>query len=286
MRAIFYGLGSDGTVGANKNSIKIIGENTPNYAQGYFVYDSKKAGSVTISHLRFGPQPIESTYLISRASFVACHQFSFLERMDVLARGRAGRDFPAEFAVCRRSGLGSSPSQSAATDLGQETQVLRRSMDIRLRAKREWATASTRSCKPASSRSAACCRARKRSPRSRMRSRRLTASAARPWCGRILPPWMPRSLTCTKLPCLAQVSSHFDILPPVPEQAPEFVRSVLGEIISGNGDSLPVSACRPTERFPPARQDGKNGISPSKFPSGTKSSASSAENACSSARTR
>ncbi len=84
VRAIFYGLGSDGTVGANKNSIKIIGENTPNYAQGYFVYDSKKSGSMTISHLRFGPKPIHSTYLISSANFVACHQWGFLERYDVL----------------------------------------------------------------------------------------------------------------------------------------------------------------------------------------------------------
>ena len=75
VRAVFYGLGSDGTVGANKNSIKIIGEETDLYAQGYFVYDSKKAGSVTVSHLRFGPRPIRSTYLISRAGFVACHQF-------------------------------------------------------------------------------------------------------------------------------------------------------------------------------------------------------------------
>ena len=84
VRAVFYGLGADGTVGANKNSIKIIGEETSQYAQGYFVYDSKKSGSVTISHLRFGPRPIRSTYLISRATFVACHQFSFLERFDVL----------------------------------------------------------------------------------------------------------------------------------------------------------------------------------------------------------
>jgi len=90
IRCVFWGLGSDGTVGANKNSIKIIGEQTDNYAQGYFVYDSKKAGSVTISHLRFGPQPIHAPYLITEANFVACHQFSFLERFDVLqhfARG-------------------------------------------------------------------------------------------------------------------------------------------------------------------------------------------------------
>ncbi len=84
VRALFYGLGSDGTVGANKNSIKIIGENTDNYAQGYFVYDSKKAGAVTISHLRFGPSPIRSIYLVSKANFVACHQPVFLDRYDML----------------------------------------------------------------------------------------------------------------------------------------------------------------------------------------------------------
>jgi pyruvate-ferredoxin/flavodoxin oxidoreductase len=82
--AVFFGLGSDGTVSANKNSIKIIGEETPLYAQGYFVYDSKKAGSTTVSHLRFGPRPIRSTYLVSQASFVACHQFELLAKLDVL----------------------------------------------------------------------------------------------------------------------------------------------------------------------------------------------------------
>ena len=84
-RAIFYGLGADGTVGANKNSIKIIGEHTDNYAQGYFVYDSKKSGAMTVSHLRFGPEPIHSSYLISQANFVACHQWIFLERYDMLS---------------------------------------------------------------------------------------------------------------------------------------------------------------------------------------------------------
>ena len=84
VRALFFGLGADGTVGANKNSIKIIGEETSNYAQGYFVYDSKKSGSMTVSHLRFGPQPIRSTYLISRANFVACHLPMFLDRFEML----------------------------------------------------------------------------------------------------------------------------------------------------------------------------------------------------------
>ena len=93
VRAVFYGLGADGTVGANKNSIKIIGEETDFYAQGYFVYDSKKSGAVTVSHLRFGPQPIRSSYLISKANFVACHQFNFLHRMDVLGVAADGATF-------------------------------------------------------------------------------------------------------------------------------------------------------------------------------------------------
>ncbi|MFN5514124.1 MAG: pyruvate:ferredoxin (flavodoxin) oxidoreductase [Cyanobacteriota bacterium] len=85
VRAIFFGLGSDGTVGANKNSIKIIGEDTNNYAQAYFVYDSKKSGSVTVSHLRFGPDPIHSTYLIDQANFIACHQWEFIEQFDLVS---------------------------------------------------------------------------------------------------------------------------------------------------------------------------------------------------------
>ncbi|MCA9320897.1 MAG: pyruvate:ferredoxin (flavodoxin) oxidoreductase, partial [Planctomycetes bacterium] len=92
-QAVFFGLGSDGTVGANKNSIKIIGEHTPLFAQGYFVYDSKKSGSTTVSHLRFGPQPINSTYLVSNADFVACHQFSLMDNLDVFAPAREGATF-------------------------------------------------------------------------------------------------------------------------------------------------------------------------------------------------
>ena len=90
VRALFWGLGADGTVSANKNSIKIIGEETPNYAQGYFVYDSKKSGAMTVSHLRFGPQPIKSTYLIQRANFIAVHQFNFLDRYQILDAAEDG----------------------------------------------------------------------------------------------------------------------------------------------------------------------------------------------------
>ena len=90
VRAMFYGLGADGTVGANKNSIKIIGEDPDFYAQGYFVYDSKKSGSQTVSHLRFGPEPIRSTYLIQSANFIGCHQFNFLDKTDILHNAASG----------------------------------------------------------------------------------------------------------------------------------------------------------------------------------------------------
>ena len=93
VRALFFGLGADGTVGANKNSIKIIGESTDLYAQGYFVYDSKKSGSRTVSHVRFGPDPIESPYLIESAGFIGCHQFNFIEKVDVLAKAKPGATF-------------------------------------------------------------------------------------------------------------------------------------------------------------------------------------------------
>jgi pyruvate-ferredoxin/flavodoxin oxidoreductase len=92
-QAMFYGLGSDGTIGANKNSIKIIGELTDNHAQAYFVYDSKKAGSMTTSHLRFGQKYIRAPYLVDQADFVACHNFSFLEKYDMLAKAKKGATF-------------------------------------------------------------------------------------------------------------------------------------------------------------------------------------------------
>jgi len=111
VRAMFYGLGSDGTVGANKNSIKIIGENTDMYAQGYFVYDSKKAGAVTVSHLRFGTRPVRSTYLITRANFVACHQFSFLEKYDMLASLVDGGTFLLNAPMAAEEVWGSLPRQ-------------------------------------------------------------------------------------------------------------------------------------------------------------------------------
>ncbi len=105
-RGKFYGLGADGTVGANKNSIKIIGEGTDYFAQGYFVYDSKKSGSGTVSHLRFGPKEIKSTYLINKANFIACHVQVFLDKMDMLSEAIEGATFLVEYKSSKRAGMG------------------------------------------------------------------------------------------------------------------------------------------------------------------------------------
>ena len=114
VRGVFFGLGADGTVGANKNSIKIIGEETENYGNGYFVYDSKKSGAVTISHLRFGPRPIRSSYLVKRASFVACHQYGFLDKYDVLSYAGPGAVFLLNSPF---------PADQAWNDLPREVQA-------------------------------------------------------------------------------------------------------------------------------------------------------------------
>ena len=125
VRALFYGLGADGTVGANKNSIKIIGEETDNYAQGYFVYDSKKSGSMTVSHLRFGPQPIRSTYLISRANFIACHLPTFLDRYEMLRSLVPGGTFLLNTPYSQRRNLGQAADAGAGSLARQEGEILR-----------------------------------------------------------------------------------------------------------------------------------------------------------------
>jgi len=241
VRAVFYGLGSDGTVGASKNSVKIIGTDTPNYVQGYFVYDSKKAGSVTVSHLRFGPDPISSTYLIRRASFVGCHQFEFLDRMDVLEGAEPGAVFllnspfgPGDvwnhlarkvqqqildkklrffvidaYRVARESGMGSRVNTILQTCFFAISGVLPRDEAIE-EIKRTI---------------------------QKTYGKRGEAVVQKNWAavGQTL-----ANLHEVILP--AGVSSSFDVLPVIPEAAPPFVRDVLGAMISGRGDSLPVSA--------------------------------------------
>ena len=114
--AVFYGLGADGTVGANKNSVKIIAEDAGLYAQGYFVYDSHKSGAQTVSHLRFGPQPIQAPYLIQQASFVGVHQFQFVERFDMLRLAAPRCHAAAERAVRSGRRVGPPAARHAAAD--------------------------------------------------------------------------------------------------------------------------------------------------------------------------
>ena len=136
VRALFYGLGADGTVGANKNSVKIIAEDPEMHAQGYFVYDSHKSGAQTISHLRFGKQPIRSPYLIESANFVACHQAGFLDRIDVLRLAAQGRHVPAQHAAWTGQGVGPAAALAAGADPRQEASLLR---DRRLQGRaRHW----------------------------------------------------------------------------------------------------------------------------------------------------
>ena len=251
VRALFYGLGSDGTVGANKNSIKIIGKGTKNYAQGYFVYDSKKAGSVTVSHLRFGPDPIRSSYLITEASFVACHQFQFIDRMDVLAAAQPGATFllnapfaTAEvwdhlprkvqetilqkklkfyvidaYAVARGAGMGNRINTIMQTCFFAISGVLPREEAIAAIKKAIQDTYGKRGDAVVNKNFAAVDQALSH-------------------------------LHEVQVP--ANVTALFDILPPVSEHAPAFVRDVLGAIIAGRGDSLPVSAMPLDGSFPTA----------------------------------
>ncbi len=241
VRAVFYGLGSDGTVGANKNSIKIIGEDTENYAQGFFVYDSKKAGSVTTSHLRFGPRPINATYLVHSASFVACHQFSFLERYDVLRLARRGATFllnspygPDEvwdklprsmqetiidkklrfyvvdgYSVARETGMGNRINTIMQTCFFAISDVLPTDEAI---AAIKYAIKKTYS---------------KRGEAVVQANYNAVDTAL-------------AHLHLVQVP--AEASSDFERPPIVPEYAPEFVQSVTARIIEGLGDELPVSA--------------------------------------------
>jgi pyruvate-ferredoxin/flavodoxin oxidoreductase len=251
VRALFYGLGSDGTVGANKNSIKIIGDQTPNFAQGYFVYDSKKSGSMTTSHLRFGPKPIRSTYLITRASFVACHNFSFLEKMDVLEAAMPGAVFllnspysAAEvwdklpkttqeemlrkkiefyvidgYEVARKAEMGTRINTIMQTCFFAISGVLPRDEAIEQIKKAIYKTYGKRGEAVVQKNYAA-----------------VDHALAH--------------LEKVKLP--AAVSSKFDLISPISTHAPKFVREVLGQIAGGHGDQLPVSAIPAGGTFPSA----------------------------------
>ena len=249
VRALFYGLGSDGTVGANKNSIKIIGSETPNYAQGYFVYDSKKSGSMTTSHLRFGPNPIRSSYLITQASFIACHNFSFLEKMDAVEAAMPGAVFllnspysAAEvwdhlprtmqremirkriefyvidgYKVGREAGMGTRINTIMQTCFFAISGVLPREEAIEQIKKSIKKTYGKRGEAVVAKNFAA-----------------VDAALAH--------------LEKVELP--STVSSDFDLVGAISDKAPKFVYDVLGQIAGGKGDLLPVSAFPAGGAFP------------------------------------
>jgi pyruvate-ferredoxin/flavodoxin oxidoreductase len=251
VRAVFFGLGADGTVGANKNSIKIIGEETDNYAQGYFVYDSKKSGGKTVSHLRFGPEPIRASYLISKASFVGCHQFAFLEQSEILKYAMPGAVFllnsmygpdevwehlPGEvqkaiiekelkfyvidaYNVARQTGMGGRINTIMQTCFFAISGILPRDQAIE-------------SIKQA---------IKKTYGKRGQAVVQKNFAAVDEALAHLHQVDVPQQVT--------NESSRFE---PVPNKAPQFVREVLGAIIAGHGDEIPVSALPHDGTYPSA----------------------------------
>ena len=251
VRAMFYGLGADGTVGANKNSIKIIGEDTDNYAQGYFVYDSKKSGAVTISHLRFGPKPIHSTYLISKANFVACHQFSFLERLDVLKSAQPGATFLLNSPFGPEEVWDHLPRTTQEEIIKKQLRFFvidavkvaqAAGMGGRINTVMQTCFFAISGVLPRDEAIAAIKHAIEKTYGKRGEAVVQKNFAA---VDQAL-----SELHEVKVP--ERVSSSFDLRRPVPEEAPEFVQKVLAKMITNEGDDLPVSAMPIDGTFPSA----------------------------------
>jgi pyruvate-ferredoxin/flavodoxin oxidoreductase len=252
VRALFYGLGADGTVGANKNSIKIIGEETDNYAQGYFVYDSKKSGSITVSHLRFGPQPIRSTYLINSANFVACHQPGFLERYEMLRTLAPGGTFLLNTPHSKEEIWANLPSPVQEVLLAKKakffvidaTKVARDSgMGGRINTIMQVCFFALSGVLPkdeaidAIKNSVKKTYGKKGEEVVKMNLQAVDNTLAQ----------------LHEVPVLDnQLNGTGALLPPISPNAPEFVRDVLGKLASGFGDELPVSAFPNDGTFPTA----------------------------------
>lgn len=247
VRCVFWGLGSDGTVGANKNSIKIIGEETSNYAQGYFVYDSKKSGSVTISHLRFGPQPIRAAYLIEQAQFVACSQFSFLERFDVLKYSAPNSVFLLNSAYDKDELWAELPVEVQSTIIAKHihlyvidaNKVARDTgMGNRVNTIMQTAFFAISGILPREEAIEAIKYSIKKTYSKRgeavVQQNYRAVDETLSHLYEIAPPSQDAIHTLE--------TSLRKRRPPVPENAPDFVRDVLGRMIAGEGDVLPVSA--------------------------------------------
>ena len=242
VQAVFYGLGSDGTVSANRNTVCIIGEETPLHAQGFFVYDSKKSGAVTVSHLRFGPRPIRSPYLIGdgEADLVACHQPVFLERYDMLAKARPG-------AVFLLNSPG--PPQAAWDGLPRAMQEQMIAKGIRFYVIDAYAVAAASGMgRRINTVMQTCFFAISGVLPPEEAVARIKAAAEKAY-GRKGEAVVRRNFAAIdaaladlhEVAIPATADGSLERPPPVPVTAPAFVREVIGEIIAGRGDALPVS---------------------------------------------
>jgi len=252
VRAVFYGLGSDGTVGANKNSIKIIGEDTDNYAQGYFVYDSKKSGSVTVSHLRFGPEPIRSTYLITDANFIACHQWEFVEQFDLLETAKSNSIFLLNSPYPPEEVFSHLPRNLQQTIIDKNLQV--------------YTINATQVAKEAGMGSRIntvmqVCFFALAGVLSREDAIAQIKKAIRKTYGKKGEEIVQMNIKAVdsalehlyQVPIPATVTPEaFELRPSIPDTAPAFVREVLGKIIARHGDELPVSALPNDGTYPTA----------------------------------
>ncbi len=249
VRAQFWGLGADGTVGANKNSIKIIGEGTDLHAQGYFVYDSKKSGSITISHLRFGPRPIRSSYLVRSASFVACHQFGFLERYDVLAAARHGATLLLNAPYAPEQLWNELPRPVQQEILDRKLHVwtidaAKVASDVGMRGR---INTVMQTCFFAIS-----------GVLPREQAIEKIKSAVQKTYGKKGQELVERNFAAIdaalahlhEVPIPGVVTSTLELVPPVTADAPDFVQRVTGAMIAGHGDDLPVSAFPPDGTWP------------------------------------
>ncbi len=249
VRAVFWGLGSDGTVSANKNSIKIIGETTPYYAQGYFVYDSKKAGARTISHLRFGPRPIKSAYLIKRANFVAVHQFGFLQRYNVLDVAEEGATFLLNAPFGPDEVWDHLPREVQETIIKKRLKFyvidayrLARELELGVRI-----NTIMQACFFAISgvlpREEAIQKIKEYIRKSYGKRGEIVVRRNFAAVDAAL-----EHLHEVNVP--DRVTSTITMIPPVPPEAPEFVREVTAKMIAGEGDWLPVSALPADGTYP------------------------------------
>lgn len=250
-RALFYGLGSDGTVGANKNSIKIIGENTSNYAQGYYVYDSKKAGTLTTSHLRFGPTMIRSPYLITKANFSACHQTVFLEKYDMVENLQPGGVFLVNAPWPKEELWNHLPKTTQKQIIEKNIKLF--TIDAQKVAENSGMGRRINTVMQVCFFAISGVLPREEAITAIKESIRTTYGKK----GEDVVNMNLRAVDNTlenlfEVSVPKEVTSAFDFKPAVPDHAPEFVKKTVGGIISGHGDLLPVSAFPADGTYPSA----------------------------------